>query len=203
MKYLFGLTLVASVALLTLGQAPRVSAAMSRCTLTRDQFPEIRGIRLGMSTDQLLRLFPEEANRARIDQAITASKQAGAYGVGRFDLWPEKAAPNPRLEGVNYITIELIDQRVTSFNVTYIGPEWKTVDQFVTRLSEGLRLPLAFWEPGGETSQHMRCEGFKVDAYTSRGSTESTVRVQDTSAPQLVEDRREAAKEKARQAFKP
>ena len=202
MKYLFGLTLVAGVALLTLGQTPSASSAMAGCTLTRDQAPEIRGIRLGMSTDQLQSVFPEEHNRRIINESVIASQRADSYGMARIELRPVKAIPNPKLEGVNYISVWFIDQRVTSFHIEYIGTEWKTVDQFVAKLTDGLRLPNASWEPGSFSSV-LNCDGFKVEAMTYHGTTQSIVRVLDTSAPQVVEDRRETAREKARQAFKP
>lgn len=202
MKYVFLLTLVACFALPTVTQTPSGSSADLRCSLTREQAPEIRGIRLGTSTEQLLSLFPEEANRQRITDAIQNSKRVDSFGVGRFDLVPDKEVANPKLAGINYITVEVIDERVTSFHIEYAGIEWKTVDQFTAKLSEGLRLPRSSWESGVDSS-HLNCDGFTVEAYASRGSRQSVVRVRDTSAPQVVEDRREAAKEKARQAFKP
>jgi len=170
--------------------------------LTREQAPEIRGIRLGMSTEQILGLFPDDTNRQRITEAIKDSKRVDSYGLGRFDLRPDKEAANPKLAGINYITVEVVDERVTSFQIEYAGTQWKTVDQFVAKLSEGLRLPSSSWERG-DLSSHLKCDGFRVEAYAFQGSTQSLVRVRDTSAPQVVEDRREAAKEKARQAFKP
>lgn len=202
MKHLFVLTSVAYVALLTFSQTPSGPATNAKCSLTRAQAPEIRGIRLGMSTDQLQNLFPEDKNRQRITDAIRVSKLGEQYGVGRLDLHPEKGVDNPRLAGVNYINVVLLDERVTSFHVAYIGPEWKNIDQFITRLSEGLRLPGSAWEIGS-TSGQMKCDGFRVDAYATSGSTESIVRVQDTSTHQIVEARREAEKEKVRQAFRP
>lgn len=202
MKHLFVLTSVACFALLTFSQTPSSSSANRKCSLTREQAPEIRGVRLGMSTDQLQNLFPDDKNRQRISDAVKAARQVDQFGVGKLELWPEKQVDNPRLAGVNYISVGLLDDRVTSFHVAYFGPEWKNIDQFITRLSEGLRLPASAWEIG-DVSGQMKCDGFKVEAYTNRGSPESIVRVQDVSTYQIVEDRREAAKEKVRQAFKP
>lgn len=202
MKHLFVLTSVACFAFLTFSQTPSGSSGNPKCSLTREQSPEIRGVRLGMSTDQLQNVFPDEKNRQRIIDAVTASKQSDQFGAGKLDIWPDKQVDNARLAGVNYISIGLLDGRVTSFHVAYTGPEWKNVDQFITRLTEGLRLPASAWEIG-DVSGQMKCDGFRVDAYANRGSTESIVRVQDVSTYQIVEDRREAAKEKVRQAFKP
>lgn len=201
MKYLFVLTLVACFAFPTVSQTPSGSSADSKCSLTREQAPEIRGIRLGMSTEQLLTLFPEDFNRERITDGVKASKNMESYGLGRFHLLPDNAA-NPKLAGINSITVVMIDERVTSVTVDYGGVEWKTIDQFVAKLSDGLRLPSSSWERGDQ-SGHWNCNGFSVEARFSRGTTQSWVTVRDTSTPRVIEDRREAAKEKAREAFKP
>lgn len=199
MKYL---TLVICVALLTSGQTPN-SSSPSKCSLTREQAPEIRGIRLGMSAEQLSALFPEDGNRQRIMEAVKQSKLSDNYGVGRLDLRAEKAVANPRLSGTDSITVELLDERVTSFHIFYVGPEWKNVDQFVARLSDALRLSSSWWVPEDELQRSLKCDGFRVDAGAVNGVSRSWVRMQDTSAPLVVENRRETAKEKLRQAFKP
>ena len=202
MKYPFVLTLIACVTLVAAGQTPSGSTAESKCTLTPEQAPEIRGVRLGMSAEQLQSLFPGEANRQSINNAISASKQAGAYGLANTELRPDREAANPRFAGVNYISIGLLDERVVRFYIAYTQVEWKSVDQFVTRLSEGLRLPNVSWEANGQLSV-LQCNGFNVEAYASRGSADSLVRVTDTSVNKIVEDRREVEREKARQVFKP
>ncbi|HEU4794900.1 MAG TPA: hypothetical protein VFT02_04670 [Pyrinomonadaceae bacterium] len=201
MKYPLVLTFVACVALLTGSQTPSSSSAGSTCTLTPQQAPEIRGLRLGMSAEQLLTLFPDEANRSRIIEAVRISKQPELYGVGNLDLVGNEK-DNPRFSGVNYFSIRLLDERVTSFHIGYKPVEWKSVDQFVTKLSEGLRLPNLPWERGNDSSV-LKCKGFKLEAYVFQSSGECVVRVMDTSVNQIVEDRKEVDKEKARQAFRP
>jgi hypothetical protein len=155
-----------------------------------------------MPIDQLPSRFPEEDNRRRINEAIIAGKRPDSYGVAGIELRPDKQSTNPRFAGVNYIAVWLLDERVTSFHVEYTGTAWSNVDQFVAKLSEGLRLPAASWE-GNQQSSHLTCDGFKVEAYASTGTEWSMVRVVDPSVPQVVAGRREAEKERARQAFKP
>ena len=198
------LTFAACFALVSFSPTSSSSTANAGCSLTLGQSPEIRGIRLGMTAEQLLTLFPEDANRLGITEAIKRSKAADQYGVGRFDLRADSKTVNPRLTGISYITAEMIDERVTSFHISYTGPEWKTPDQFVAKLSEAFGLPNdASWDRGDESRESLKCNGFVVDGYAFKGSGENWVRVQDTSVPRLVEARREAAKEKERQAFKP
>jgi len=203
MKYAALLILLACTSLLSIGQTPRSPPGKAKCILTRTQSPEIRGIRLGMAPDELLAVYPEDVNRLKISEAIKESKRAINFGVGRFDLQPDRENPNPRFKGVNYITIELLDERVTSFHIAYAGPQWSTADEFVEKLSEALHLPRESWEGGGGNSQSLKCDGFVVNAYASSDTAQNWVQVHDTSAPQVVADRRQQAKEKERQAFKP
>lgn len=202
MKYPFVLTLITCFAFLTGSQTPSGSSANSKCTLTREQSPEIRGIRLGMSAEQLRRLFPESNNQQTITDAIANAKKVESYGESRLTLQPDPRTPNPRFAGVNFISVELLDERVTRFSVQYVGPEWNNVQEFVAKLSEGLKLPTGFSE-GNDSYSNLKCDGFKIDAYVNRGSTQSSVYVVDTVSPQVVEDRREAAREKSRRTFKP
>jgi len=202
MKYATLLIFLACTSLVCAGQTPS-PPAKGKCLLTRAEAPEIRGIRLGMTPDQLLAVYPEDLNRLKVSEAIKESKRATNYGVGRFDLRPDRETPNPRFKGLNYITIELLDERVTSFHIGYAGPQWSTADQFVEKLSEALHLPREPWEGRGGVSQSLKCDGFVVNAYASSDTAQNWVQVHDTSAPQVVEDRRQLAKEKERQAFRP
>lgn len=204
MKYAALLTLLTCVSLVSFSQTPVGSSSPTqKCSLTRAQSPEIRGIRLGMTAEQLLALFPDEYNRRRINEAIDWSKRPKSYGVGRFDLGSFTQVPDPKFAGVNYITVEMLDERVTSFHISYRGPEWNSVDQFVAKLSETLRLPTASWEPPAGSQQSLKCDGFVVDAFVSSESLQNGVRVQDTSVNGVVSERRQTAKDKERQAFKP
>lgn len=202
MKYPFVLTILVCAGLLTLNQTPSGPSQNLKCTLTPDQAPEIRGVRLNMSTEQLMSAFPEDANLQSIAEAITRSKQQDAYGMAGFALRADPARPNPKFESVNYIDVTLLDRRVKSFFVSYRGAEWKNPDQFVARLTEGLRLPNWTWEGTGQ-SRTVQCYGFRIEAHVSTGAPTSAVRVHDPSAQEVVEERREAEKEKGRQAFKP
>ncbi len=200
MKYLFVLASLACLAVPTFSQTPTNAPAKSVCKLTREQGPEIRGVHLGMSMEQLKTLFPDETNRRKIVDAVAESKQGENYGAGRLDLPIDRT--DARWKGVNYLSIRFVDERVSSISISYVGPEWKNVDQFIAKLSEGLRLPNSGWEISDRNGQ-LNCDGFRVQAFASSGSPESSVYVVDTKAPEVVEERREAAKEKVRQAFRP
>ena len=201
MKRLALLALLVCMAATIQAQSPNAS---SQCTLSVAQSPEIRGIRLGLSVDKLLLLFPEDANRNAIQQGVRDSKRADNYGMARFDLRADPAVTNARFSGVGVITVEMLDEHVTSFYVSYDGPYWKSVDQFIGKLSEALKLPsVDNWKmEAGDSSRSLQCNGFSVSVHTSGGAN-NYVWVRDASVQESVKDRREASREKARQAFKP
>ena len=185
-------------------QGPSSSTANQPCKLTVAQSPEIRGIRLGMTAAKLQAAFPEENNQAAIEIALKESKQPTKYGAGRAALQPSQSTPNPKFSNVGYIDIDLLDERVSAFSVGYYGPEWKSTEQFIAKLLEAFHLPAAEnWSgAAADPNRSLRCEGFVINAFSSGGGN-SLVTVGDVSASKIVNDRREAAKEKVRQAFKP
>lgn len=181
----------------------QVSTENLPCKLTVAQSPEIRGIRLGMTAAKLQAAFPEEANQAAVEKVIKDSKQPANYGVGRVGLQVPGNTPNPKFANVNYIGIDLLDDRVSSFSIGYLGPEW-SVEQFIAKLSEAFNLPPAEnWSGAApDTNKSLKCDGFVINVFSSGGGT-SSVSVGDSSALQTVNNRREAEKERVRQAFKP
>jgi hypothetical protein len=205
MRQLILLSLVLCVTATIRGQVAGSASANSQCALAVAQSPEIRGIRLEMSAEKLMAAFPEELNRAAIDKALKESKKPENYGLGRTELRPVAGVANPKFGDVNWISVDLLDERVTSFTIQYVNPAWSSTDQFITKLSESLKLPAANkWggDPGGP-NKFLRCEGFGVSAFAIPGSTGGMVSVRDALASQTVADRREAEKEKGRKAFKP
>lgn len=204
MKHAALLTLLTCVSLVAFSQTPGgSSSATSRCTLTAAQSPEIRSVRLGMTAEQLLAQFPDDTNRQTINDAIQQSKRPDKYGAVRFDLRSDPKVRDERFAGISYIVIEMLDQRVSGFHIGYAGPQWNSIDEFVAKLADALRLPTALWEPPKVFDQSLKCDGFVVDAHVATDTSQHWVRVQDTSVSGVVLERREAAKEKARQAFKP
>src|SRR5689334_5644619 len=51
-------------------------SAQSACDLTEARMPSVRGVRLGMSLDQLLALFPGSARRKEMKEALARSRAA-------------------------------------------------------------------------------------------------------------------------------
>jgi hypothetical protein len=199
MKYAVLVGLLLWLTTTSLGQT-----ATPPCSLTRAQSPEIRGVHLGMISDKLASVFPEDENRISIEKAVKESKRADNYGDARFTLQPNKEVANPKFLGVNSISIEILDERIASFQVSYVGPQWNSVDQFIAKVADAFHLPAgSSWASVSEYQKSLKCDGFAISAFVIKGSSNPIVSVGDISTSNVVSDRREAAKEKERQAFKP
>lgn len=187
--------------MLTLGQTQTEGSQERRCTLTLAQSPTIRGFKLGMTTDEVLALFPGRKDSLAIRNALSYAPQQ--FGLARFSVSPTR--DDKPFEGINQVDFEFLDNQLTSFYISYNGPEWDEVSQFVSVLSASLKLPgVEYWERRSENQRTLKCTGFQVTAVSvGNGGNSNYVKVSNPLAPQTVLDRQNEAREKARQAFRP
>ncbi len=194
-----------AIALLMLGAS--VVSGQANCTLTIAQAPVVSGVKLGMTPEQVLALFPG----SREDKEVSGSlaRPASKFGVSTFMIRPERYASKARFAGVSQVSFTLFDGRVSTFNIGYTGPEWKHVDEFVTKFADATKLPAAdSWEAQvGMDSQLkiLKCKEFEVSVFAGGRQAQNInyVKVRDLAAEEKLRERREKAKEtdKLRQAI--
>src|SRR6266404_726751 len=115
------------------------------CTLTMDQAPDIKGLRLGMTADEVLAPFPGSKEDAELRASL--SRPPSQFGASSFVIRPDRYESKEKYNGINQITFTLLDGRVYNLSVGYTGPEYSHVDKFVTKFIEGTSLPAADqWE---------------------------------------------------------
>ena len=200
MKYLATLTMMVCMTTLVHGQPRHRSNVPSACTMTADQLPEIRGLRLGMSVTDLVAAFPEDSSKNAIQTAITNAKKPEAYGSANATLF-RRPDVNPKFSGLEAIWLELLDEHVSSFTVFYDRrTPWKSVDQFTGRLADAFHLPAVDHWGLQYSVRFLKCKGFTMAVFMNNGNG---ITVKDVTSEQVVKDRQEAAKEKIRQVFKP
>jgi hypothetical protein len=174
-----------------------LGSVVSECKLT--QAPAIRGIRLGMSAEQMLAQIPgSEADSdllARLSRDYFGSRSA-ILVPGNYVTSKEKFA------GIKSINVTLLDGRLVSLYIEYDGPQWSSDKQFVARLAELLNLPgVGSWKYGNSGGLAIVCDGFEISARIPG----PVIGIKDTKVDtdKLVREREEVPKEKARRAFKP
>src|SRR5262245_56632588 len=92
-----------SLALVLIAAPDRTLA--QRCTLTAANTPEIRGVRLGMSAEQLTALFPNSVKRREMKDALAMLASAAETVYLGFD--PAQDASPGRFSGVDFVSAGL------------------------------------------------------------------------------------------------
>ena len=173
----------------------------NECKLKLSQAPAIRGIRLGMSVEQVLAQIPG----SEADSNFLAGLSRDYFGSRSATVMPGSyATSKEKFAGINIITLTFLDGRLQSFFVRYNGPEWRSKEQFVARVAEVFNLPgVGAWK-ASNNALAVACDGFEISVQTF-GGLDSGIGMKDTTVDfgKVVQDRVEVPKEKARRAFKP
>jgi hypothetical protein len=174
-----------------------VSKAM--CTLITTQAPDIHGLRLGLTTQQVLDLFPGSRDDAEVR---AAAESQSAVGASSFLVRPEKYGVEKTFVGINHFTFNFLDKRLMTVRAGYSGPQWKNVDEFVKKFSEGKTLPqLEAWEAytGLDTQlKTLTCDGFEISVFAGgEGGNLNYVQMKDLVAEKEAKDRRAKARKAA------
>ena len=180
----------------------------STCNLTITQSPAVRGIRLGMSAEEVFALFPGGAESPENKNAMLSAQVPPNYGVASlyFYLWAYPPPSKERFSGIDSISITLFDGRATKISVAYTGypkgPSWFNVDDFITKLSEAFALPGAKdWLQSDQFSKTLKCSGFEIRA--SNQNRNGSMSLSNNSYTETVRQRAAADEERRRREFKP
>jgi hypothetical protein len=175
---------------------PGAAGRRAASQMTVAQSPALRGLRLGMTIEQVLALFPGIKNDAEISASL--SRPASPLGVQSFVINPGKYSTE-RFNGVSQIAFTLLDGRVSTLSISYDGPVWEHVDGFVARVSGETKLPGAdSWDSyAGMDSQlkTLKCKDFEVSVFAGGNNLNvNYVQISDMTAQQKIKERRARAK---------
>jgi hypothetical protein len=140
------------------------------CALTLKDAPELRGLRLGMSVEEInsilqinMAFSEEETNFTINENNLPIFKQAN-IGEKKFETSRLK---DGNFEGVKKLTLSFFENKLISMRLIYSASyvEWKDSADFQRYLSEKLKLPKESWSEKG-----MHCKEFYVgtDVYNTR-----------------------------------
>ncbi len=171
------------------------------CKLKLSQAPAIRGIRLGMSVEQVLAQIPG----SEADSNLLARLAQDHFGQKYVNVMPGGyVTSKEKFAGTSGLNLTFLDGRLLSFGVHYEGPEWNSREQFAERVAELLSLPgVGFWKARNQVFA-LACDGFEISVQTS-GPKHSSILMTDTTVDigKILREREEVPKEKTRRAFKP
>lgn len=120
------------------------------CEVPAQNLPPIRGIRLGMSLQELGIAFPE----------LLPEKNLifGGSSIGKYDSWNQNDDGTDeisfsgnsflkQLAGVSSITVKLFEKKVFDFSINYdFNSVPKDHDLFIKQVSQSINIPDALWK---------------------------------------------------------
>lgn len=185
-------------------QASNPYPAQSRCTLTEATAPAVRGIKLGMSAQQFVALFPALAKNKEMRDAIDKFRSATGDEAATVGFDPVTAGDAHQFAGILSVSASAYRGRVVDFTVQYGGANWRSVDEWIAKLSESFNLKKApDWVSGYSEapSKTLNCDGVMIEAAIQGGS--ASIRVMHNGYLREIEERAKAAEDRKRQDVKP
>lgn len=182
---------------------------VAACDMKASDAPEIRGLRLGMSS-------AEVTNVVKIPLTLISTKTSAPVNAASVDIGESGAVvepDSPGFEGVGKMTLRFFKDKLIDIEVIYSEGDisWKDSAEFAGVIGEKLRLPVKNWELFYNMSL-MVCQGFNVRAFATGRSASIAVSNRDLirSLPNLADaeitaiKKREADAElQKKKAFKP
>ena len=177
-------TLLRTLLLLaSVGCAAAAARAQEPCRLERAVAPDYGGVMLGMTAEELLRMFPgsDELPRARAAEVAASPKPfVASLGMLELNIRREQFADAAELQ------LTFLGGRLHRIDVRYRSPvPWKNVAEFAAQASKRLAVPADAWGPPAadaeKESRVLDCRGFSVVARIDRGG-QSTLSIVDTAS---------------------
>jgi hypothetical protein len=156
-------------------ESKQITKRQPQCSVPLDRTPSIRGLRLGMSADELLSLLAFNNNsRLPVETALKNAALAPNYGLTTFSLSPRDSTMmevREKFAGINGFSFTTFDGRLVEIHVTYsrrspdLYPSW-TIDEWTAKISSSFSLPGAnYWETSSSNDQRtLKCKGLEVEA---------------------------------------
>ena len=175
--------------------APLIPYQKPKCKLTLAQAPVIRGLRLGMTSDELFAIFPANGREEfdRVQQLKNAEIYPN-YGYASFQFNPSNYATKDRFTGIGRLTLGLFDRKVVSISVDYWNtPRFDRPGQAMEIIIRQFGLPeLKDWPGSSEYLSYasLPCDGFSFQAYAGRGSI--LISLTDPTYKKIADERKKA-----------
>lgn len=201
-------TVVIMTALSAYSQPQAANSGQAPCRLKTSQAPAVRGIRLGMTAEELHALFPESPAENLV-RSVSKAADYPHFGVAGFNINPSHYSTKERFTGIGSFNFVLLDGRLAQYEVHYRvapdGPTWRNVDDFIAKIADAFELPAAknwLTFPHTTSTKALTCDGFQMEA--SNVNLRGSLKLATVDTPFKVQQQRLAAfEEKARHDFRP
>ncbi len=165
MRHILVSAAVLLMAISTYGQTER---SPQPCTLKIAQAPAVRGVKLGMTIEELFPLFPGMSDNGSIKYTLASDEGYPNFGEAYLGFTPSNWPGKERFAGINSYHLRLFDHRIVGVSVTYdqfpAGARWRNTDDLIQKFSESLHLPGPQNWPSETANPRrtLKCDGFEV-----------------------------------------
>ena len=175
---------IALLTALILGIATTAAGQCTKKIAELPTAPELLGFRLGMTKEEIKTHIPQ-----------TVFGRTDDFGVAKTTINPhfDPKIDKTKFEGVRSISLDLLDQKLTSLWIGYDENfKAKNVEEFVKLISQSLGVG-GNWSSYRSKGQQLRCADFQLIVTTVAGGP--SFRLIDTGAEDVVAERRQAKEE--------
>ena len=173
------------------GQPKERPAPVEATWMTMAQDRGVSGIKLGMTTEQVLALFPGSLEDKEIRSSLSRPSE---LGLSDLVIKPQKYSSKADFDGINQIILTLLDGRVSTLYVGYDAPVARDIDESVAKFSKGRKLPPAnSWAPYvglDDQLKTMKCKDFEISVFAGgKNVNVNYVQMVDAVAQKKLKDR--------------
>ena len=177
-----------------------------QCDLKFEAVPEIRGFRLGMTAQDMLRRHPNLDLTEPDEDGHMVINYEGYYSASPIaEVLSE--ADRKNLDGFK---LELLDSRLVLVSLTYDGKtEWANINEFINALATQLKLPNASqWAVVDQKTRKLMCDKFTIivqvePKYSAYERQRPSITIELTNLEAQLKERDRLRKEHEKQDFKP
>lgn len=176
--------------------APQASQERVVCGLKISAAPTINGLKLGMTSEEILNAIPGSKDDSEIRTSV--ARAPNEFGVSGLTVNPQRYPSKDKYPGISRITFTFFDHHAYSLTLGYNGPKYAQVDDFVKRVLESSNLPsIEQWEdyPGMETQMKiLKCAEFEVRVFAGgENGSLNYVGLKDLKAEKALREKEEKA----------
>jgi Domain of unknown function (DUF6916) len=174
------------------GKKEEPPAPVQATWMTMAQDRGINGIKLGMTAQQVLALFPGSKD----DEEVRANlAQPSELGISNLIIRPQQYSSKADFEGISQIILTLLDGRVSTLYVGYDAPQAENLDDAVTKFSKGRKLPPAgswkAYQGLDDQLKTMKCKDFEISVFAGgKNVNVNYVKLVDMVAQQKLKERK-------------
>jgi hypothetical protein len=171
---------------------PGAEGRKAASRLSMSQAPDVAGLKLGMTIEQVLSLFPGSETDKEIRASL--SRPVNKFGVKTLVIHPAKFSADKKFDGVNQIVLTFLDGRISTLNVSYSGPVWANVNEFVSKFAQEKGLPGSdSWDAKSGVDNQLKtlkCSDFEISVFAGGENVNfNYVKMLDLTAQQKLKGR--------------